>query len=153
MTRTNLLIAPVLLAILLAFSACNKKEGCTDPNSVTYTSGAQVDNGTCHYEGQVNYWWNKSFLDSCQAHSITDIIVMSDGNELNRFSMTTQFWTSAPGCGAANSLTFRAGISGKPAETFSQFQRYFNASGLVATSPTYNISISANSCTTCQFIW
>jgi hypothetical protein len=153
MNKTKLLSVSTLLIVAIAFSACNRKKGCMDPDSLHYDASAQVDDGSCRYEGKVNYWWNKSFLDSCQAHSITDIIVMINGQELDRIPMTTQFWSSAPGCGPFDVLNSRVDLGSDKSRTYSQYQNYFNATGLVATSPTYTISFSGNGCTSCQFIW
>jgi len=153
MNRARFLSVSTIL-ILMVFSGCNRKKGCIDPNSLQYDSSAQVDDGSCRYEGKIIYWWNQAFLDSCQKHSVFSIKVMQNGQEMDNIQMTNQVWSSAPGCGPLNTLTTRVDLGSNKNLTYTQFQYYFDASAtLIATSPSYNISFSGNTCTPCQFIW
>jgi len=45
MKRNKILI----IIIALIFTACKKKEGCTDPLAINYNSEASLDNGNCSY--------------------------------------------------------------------------------------------------------
>ncbi|GAB4248169.1 MAG: hypothetical protein Kow0079_00130 [Vicingaceae bacterium] len=47
--RTNKLIIAIL-SVTVLFSACKKKEGCTDPKAINYDADAKKDDGTCVYE-------------------------------------------------------------------------------------------------------
>ncbi|MCD6063575.1 MAG: hypothetical protein K0R82_1486 [Flavipsychrobacter sp.] len=48
MIKRNLIISFLALPLLAALPSC-KKKGCTDPESYTYSSDADEDDGTCKY--------------------------------------------------------------------------------------------------------
>ena len=48
--KTNIkIILFSICTILLIFTSCTKEPGCMDPNSMTYNSEAQKDDGSCIY--------------------------------------------------------------------------------------------------------
>jgi hypothetical protein len=58
----KIIIYSISLFILL--TSCTKEPakifGCTDPNSSTYNPYATDENGSCKYEGNVTFWFNKN---------------------------------------------------------------------------------------------
>jgi len=52
-------------ATISDYSLCIPKVyGCMDPSSTNYNSSANVNDGTCKYEGKVTFWYNSSGSDA-----------------------------------------------------------------------------------------
>lgn len=148
------------LSIIL-LGACSKKKGCMDVNSTKYDSSAQQDDGSCTYQGKVIYWWDQTFRDSCNsapngisASSIATVQVFLNGNFVGSLPVSSQFWTSAPNCGATAALTVTENLGSSKSKTFSQYEKYLDGSGnVLATTTASNLTLSGNTCTTFQFSW
>ena len=62
--RTFILMVATLATVILTFSACKKKEGCTNSVAVNYDSNATSDDGSCQYDS-TNYAQLNVTLPSC----------------------------------------------------------------------------------------
>jgi hypothetical protein len=61
----TLVILIFAVAMVLAAASCGDKYefGCTDPDSINYSSIANVDDGSCEYEGTLVFWFDKESSD------------------------------------------------------------------------------------------
>ena len=53
----NSLMFGCLIILTTTLNSC-QKEGCIDPDSTTYDSTADKDDGTCQYEGEIVLWYD-----------------------------------------------------------------------------------------------
>ena len=61
MKKKNLLLTTaVAVALSTSFTACKKKEGCTDPAATNYDADAKKDDGSCEYPTSNNDNTNNS---------------------------------------------------------------------------------------------
>ncbi|MFM2284803.1 MAG: hypothetical protein RLZZ543_300 [Bacteroidota bacterium] len=88
---------------VLSFNSC-KKEGCTDADADNYDSAAKTDDGSCLYTGEVVFWYNGVSSDNMDLDGITSLTYYLNG-EIVGSSSATVFWTGAPSCGQAGSIT------------------------------------------------
>lgn len=93
----------VLILAFALLSSC-KKEGCTDQQATNYDENAKKENGTCTYEGTHVFWYGEDaaeFLINDGASSLTFYV----DNQIIGSSAASVYWTSAPECGQASSIT------------------------------------------------
>ncbi|HCQ29302.1 MAG TPA: hypothetical protein DIU39_03385 [Flavobacteriales bacterium] len=71
MKKKNLLLTTaVAVALSTSFTACKKKEGCTDPAATNYDADAKKDDGSCEYPTSNNDNTNNS----------NEVVVKDNGN-------------------------------------------------------------------------
>lgn len=58
------LITLLFVAGLSMFMGCKKQEGCSDTHAYNYDSEAQIEDGTCRYNIELEIWMNPSTADS-----------------------------------------------------------------------------------------
>ena len=86
-----------LMAIApLTFTSCGKK-GCTDKDAENYCSECKKDDGSCTYEGSVQFWYNQSTSQYLVNNDITGLEIYVDGELIGSYA-TTVYFTSAPNC-------------------------------------------------------
>ena len=80
--KTNIkIILFSVCSILLIFSSCTKEPGCMDPNSMTYNSEAQKEDGSCIYAYDIAQGtWNIN--PDCEELSIPVIGTISLDDQL-----------------------------------------------------------------------
>ena len=80
--KTNIkIILFSICTILLIFTSCTKEPGCMDPNSMTYNSEAQKDDGSCIYAYDIAQGtWNIN--PDCEELSIPVIGTISLDDQL-----------------------------------------------------------------------
>jgi hypothetical protein len=101
------LISKLFLGLIIfgttALTSC-KKEGCTDPESVTFSADADSDDGTCKYESNALFWYNQATANGFVSDGATSLTYYVDGQIVGSTS-TSVYWTSSPDCGANGSIT------------------------------------------------
>jgi hypothetical protein len=100
-------VSLTLLLFLIVLSCTKDKiSGCTDPDSINYNSLAEVEDNSCLYEGSIVFWFGQSisaFLQQDQALSLTYYV----NGSIVGSSATNVYWTSAPNCNQAGSVTYK----------------------------------------------
>ena len=105
MKKLNFVLIAVVLTSAIAFTtSCSKKKGCTDSTSTNYDADAKDDNGSCTYEGSVQFWYNKATSESLVADGSTSLIIYVDGAVVGSYA-TSVYFTGDPDCGQSNVVT------------------------------------------------
>ncbi len=94
-----------LLAIPMALTVTScKKEGCTDPEAVNYSSGAKKEDYSCTYKGEIVFWNDQTISQEMINFGITSLTYYVDGQIVGS-SAASIYWTSPPSCGQNGSIT------------------------------------------------
>jgi hypothetical protein len=95
----------VCLTAAITFSACSKKEGCSNEVAINYDSGVKEknDDGSCTYQGQSTIWIEEGFVD--YYIDKFPIKITADGEVLGTLT-ASDFLESAPACNADKAATF-----------------------------------------------
>lgn len=117
MTKNKVLSLFLFLSVSFALSSCAKK-GCTDKNAANYESGATRDDGTCTYKGSVVFWYDAACSASLGADGATSLTYYVDGQIVGS-SAASVFWTGAPDCGQAASITVEKDLGFSKTKTYS----------------------------------
>ncbi len=148
--KTLTVLVLILSAILttLIYSCKKDVSGCMDSNSITYNANATKDDGSCKYNGRVIFWWDKAFADSAQAYSIPNVRVSINGTFQGTLPIGSQYWTSAPSCGATGALTSTVDMGTSKTTTITIKYDLLDASSNIFYTATYTSSIQCNTCNT-----
>jgi len=87
-------------AVLLAGCAT---EGCIDPDAINYDITADLDDGTCTYEGEAVFWYGQEVAEA-KGEFATAYSFYVDGILVGSQAVST-YWTAAPDCGQNGSIT------------------------------------------------
>jgi len=106
-TITKIGIVMLLAVTATTFNSCKKKTtpGCTTATATNFNSSADTDDGSCKYNGSLVFWWKQPFQDSCASNGVTAVKVYADGVFQGTLAVASQFWNSAPSCGANATVT------------------------------------------------
>ncbi len=85
-----------LIALVALCSACSKQNGCTNENAINYDPSAEVDDGTCQYNGSIVFW---NHVDD----GLCEVAISVDGVAVG---VITQDYPGAPNCGQNGCVTF-----------------------------------------------
>lgn len=98
-------IYPFAFAVfaMVLVSSC-AKEGCTDKNAMNYNDKAKKDDGTCTYQGSIVFWYGQSTATKLGTAGATALTYYVDGILVGS-SAASIYWTGAPDCGQAQSVT------------------------------------------------
>ncbi len=90
----------------MLFTSCAEEEvlGCIDPIADNYDGDADVTDGSCEYSGEIVFWYNQSTSQALINDAATALTYYVDGKVVGS-SATSVYWTGAPECGQAASVT------------------------------------------------
>ncbi|MEI6879913.1 MAG: hypothetical protein WCK82_01040 [Bacteroidota bacterium] len=106
------------VALLTAFVSGCGKSGCTDANAVNFESGAKKDDGSCTYKGNVVFWYGKTTAASLAAIGSTALTYYVD-SKLVGSGAASVYWTGAPECSQAQSVTITEDLGIAKNKTYS----------------------------------
>jgi hypothetical protein len=97
-------------------SSCSKEiAGCTDPDSINYDATANVDDGSCQYQGQLVIWFEKNTSDFFLADGTTSLKFFLDG-VLATTMPVTNYFALQPNCGDVNTATLTKNLGKEKAK-------------------------------------
>lgn len=106
-----------LVFCLSITSSCTKEiAGCMDEDSKNYNASANIDDGSCQYEGYLVLWFDKATSDFFIADQTTSLNFYLDGVLAGSISTSTYF-TIAPDCGQLGTATLTKYLGGEKAKS------------------------------------
>jgi len=138
----------VTLAVYAVLLVGCKTEGCMDMDSVNYNAGADVDDGSCRYEGQQALWFNETASKGLIADGATNLTVKIDGTSVGSIS-TSSFLTASPECGVDGAVTITQDLGNVKTQAFSYSVE--DQTGFVYWEGVLNFN--ANTCTRTELGW
>ena len=100
----------ILIATVFAMISC-KKEGCTDADALNYSNAAEENDGSCHYESTIVFWFDESKSEFHQAFDVTEFRFYVE-DELAGIADINDFLLSAPlTCGDSASLIYTRSLN------------------------------------------
>ncbi len=132
-------------------SSCKKEhkiKGCTDKDSKNYDPSAQVDDGSCLYEGAVVFWYDAAASAGLIADSAISLTFYLDG-EIVGSAATSVYWAAAPDCGQNGSITAVEELGSDKSLSYTLSVKdqtgweYWNT----------DVTVDANTCTQFQLLW
>ena len=111
MIKKNTKLRLAILAIgtmSMMFTSCGEDEifGCTDPIADNYDELADMTDGSCQYSGEIVFWYNQATAQALILDNATALTYYVDG-EVVGSSAASVYWTGAPNCGQAASVTVK----------------------------------------------
>jgi len=108
----------VMGLLVLAIVGCQNNEGCTNQNSVNYSSSAQQDDGSCTYEAYVVFGFLDQTADQLNTMGIYSVDFYLDGVFIGSKS-TSQSWyiTDDTDCLDPNEVAETINLGSSPTST------------------------------------
>jgi hypothetical protein len=147
MKKIQLLFFSIAILGLISLNGC-KTEGCTDPDSATFNTDADKDDGSCEYDGSIVFWYGEDAADGLTNDGATSLTFYLDGQIVGSTS-TSVFWTAAPTCGDNASITATKDLSNVKTQSYSY--RVVDQTDYEYWSGTVNIN--ANTCLQQELSW
>jgi hypothetical protein len=140
----------MLCLIITTLVSCEKPKGCTDKDSVNYDSEAQIDDGSCRYEGKVVFWWDGDLTTDFQNAGASTVKIYVNGEFEGSVAISGQFWDSAPSCGASSTVTSTIDMGVNKSESIIVEYVILDNNGDEIDSVEETFTITANTCNTIQ---
>lgn len=146
-----LILCMFLIGGLSLTNSCKKSDkikGCTDKDSKNYDATAQVNDGSCLYEGAVVFWYDQSASAGLIADSASALTFYINGGIVGS-TVTSIFWASAPVCGQNGSITVTEDLGNLKTKVYTLSVKdqtgfeYWNAP----------VNVTANTCIQFQLLW
>ena len=137
----------VLSLALVLFTSC-KHEGCTDVDSVNFDPKANVNDGSCEYEGSVVFWYNQATADSLQDYDAQSLTISVDNQVIGSYA-TNVYFAEAPTCKTSSVVTTTEDLGGAKSKSYSY--TVTDQDDFVWWSG--NINVDANTCTGIELQW
>ena len=147
MRKAKILLILTVAAFTFSISGC-KTEGCMDMDSVNYDAGADIDDGSCLYEGKVVLWYNEATSKALIADGATTLTVKLNGTPAGN-TATSMFWTANVECGADGTLSITEDLGNVKTQSFSYTVE--DQTGWEYWSGTLNFN--ANTCYASELAW
>ena len=59
--KKSIIASSAIFILIMTMSGCHRDiYGCTDPAAANYARNANVDNGSCRYNGNVMFWFDRN---------------------------------------------------------------------------------------------
>lgn len=126
----------------------NKIRGCMDKDSKDYNATAQEDDGSCLFDGEIVFWYDKIASDGLIADGATALTFYL-GDQVIGSSATSVFWSGSPACGQNGSITATEDLGKVKTHAYTlsvKDQTGFEYWNIL-------INIDANTCTQFQLVW
>jgi hypothetical protein len=148
------IILILLVAGLTVTTGCKKKEGCLSKLASNHCDDCDNDDGSCSYQAKFLFWWNQQLRDSCAFYGISAIKVFCDGQFQGSLPVSTQYWSSSPGCDAVGTLTVTKTWNQNASKNYSVYYVIVSAVlGDIYTSPTAIITLTGKDCRQEEITW
>lgn len=141
----------VLLGSPFFTTSCRKADkikGCTDKDSKNYDKTAEVNDGSCLYQGAVVFWYDQVASEGLMADNASSLSFSLDG-EIIGTSLTKDFWASAPTCGQEGSVTVLKELGGE--KSIGYLLSVKDQTGFEYWNAT--VKFNANTCLMFQLLW
>ncbi len=117
MKRKTLLIAASFIAVTITITSCKKEKekvkGCMDSKSRTYNSAAEVDDGSCAYNGKATFWVDSNSASNFAAQGIGKIKIYINGSVAGTYDFAAGIPISAPtSCGESGYVSVNLDMGG-----------------------------------------
>ena len=135
---------------MIALTGCKKDKvkGCTDTSSVNFNADAEEDDGSCRYEGSQVLWYDASAASNLITNGSASLTFYVDGVIVGSCAASV-YYTSAPNCDAAGSITINKDLGTSKTKNFS-FSVVDNNS---VTIDSGSLTFNANTCTATQLVY
>ena len=148
MKKTSYIFIFAVVLLLPLITGCERKIlGCTDPNSINYNASANVNDGSCQYEGSIVFWIDPITADTLAAHKVTSLIYYVNGVMVGTSDPSIQYWVTPPECGQNASVTITESLGGVTILTYPY--SVTDQSGNILWN-TGNVTFVANGCNSYQ---
>lgn len=101
---THFSMSLMLLFFLVILSSC-RREGCIDPDSITFDDRAKKDDGSCVYEGSVVFWYNQFAANQLLADGAVALNYYVNGQFVGSQAASTYWTAPGPNCDQEASIT------------------------------------------------
>ncbi len=147
----SLFIFVILIGGFSITNSCkkdNKIRGCMDKDSKDYNATAQEDDGSCLFDGEIVFWYDKIASDGLIADGANALTFYLGGQVIGS-SATSVFWSGSPACGQNGSITATEDLGKVKTHAYTlsvKDQTGFEYWNIL-------INIDANTCTQYQLVW
>jgi hypothetical protein len=145
--KQKVLLSLGAAAVALSLLTGCQTEGCTDPTAVNYESTADINDGSCNYEGEVVFWYNAATSQDVIDFYGESLLFYVNG-QLIGSTAASVYWMGAPDCGQNASITYTGTWQNNTSKTVSY--EVWDEDGYQWWSGT--ITLNANNCLALQLL-